>query len=50
MNSGCGLSESSAKSANIAFSGHVDITMLESDGKDKYANPEYMLEMIDFNV
>ena len=39
MNSGCGLSESSAKSANIAFSGHVDITMLESEGKDKYATP-----------
>ena len=49
MNSGCELSESSAKSANIAFPGHVDITMLESDGKDKYANPEYILEIIYFN-
>ena len=29
----------------------MDITMLESDaGKDKYANPEYLLEIIDVNV
>ena len=35
---------------NVAFSGHVDITMLESVGKDKYANPEYILEIIEFQL